>query len=179
MAGNEIGAGNARAVHPVPPPHRPEPLMRRKRVLIPGLAVVIAMSYLGYVAFSGASMYYLNVDELLARGASAYGENVRVSGRVLPDSVDKDPATNTLRFAVTDRDTPTGSSMPVVYTGVVPDAFKADANVVLEGKLAVNGTFEAANLLVKCPSKYQARADDGDPGTDDHRPEHHSEAGSN
>jgi cytochrome c-type biogenesis protein CcmE len=152
--------------------------MRRKRVLIPGLAVVVAMSYLGYVAFSGAAMYYLNVDELLARGASAYGENVRVSGWVLPDSVEKDPATNTLRFVVADRNTTTGSSMPVVYTGVVPDAFKADANVVLEGKLATNGAFEANNLLVKCPSRYQARVNDGNPGADGHRPEHHSDAGS-
>jgi cytochrome c-type biogenesis protein CcmE len=149
--------------------------MRRKRVLIPAVAVVVAMSYLGYVAFSGAAMYYLSVDELLARGASAYGENVRVSGHVLPDSVDKDSATNTLQFVMADKGSTSGSSLPVVYSGVIPDAFKDDANVVLEGRLDANGTFEANNLLVKCPSKYQARTDEGDGSADGHRPEHHSE----
>jgi len=44
--------------------------------------------------------------------------------------------------------------MPVVYKGVVPDAFQPEAEVVMEGTLAPSGTFEAASLLAKCPSKY-------------------------
>jgi len=67
----------------------------------------------------------------------------------------------------------------VVYSGVVPDAFKPDADVVLEGKLTASGTFEADNLLVKCPSKYQARPSGGESAEDEHRPEHHSGEGSN
>ena len=177
MIGGEIGATKVRRVPAVPRPHTPQPLLRRKRVLIPGLAVLLAMSYLGYVAFSGAAMYYLTVDELLARGAAAYGEDVRLSGKVLPDSVEKDPATNTLRFSIADKKNTTGTSIPVVYSGVVPDAFKADADVVLEGKLTTAGTFDADNLLVKCPSKYKARQGGGS-ADDEHRPEHHSEAGS-
>ena len=178
MVGKELSANAVRGVSAVPRPRRPQPLLRRKRVLIPALAVFAAMTYLVYVAFSGAAMYYLSVDELMARGASAYGEELRVSGHVLPDSVTKNQATNTMQFVIADKDSTSGYSVPVVYAGVVPDAFKADANVVLEGKLAANGTFEANNLLVKCPSKYQA-ANDGDAGADDHRPEHHTEAGAN
>lgn len=173
MASDRLTARTLGGVSPVPRPRRPQPLMRRKRVLIPGLAVLLAMGYLGYVAFSGAAMYYLSVDELLARGASAYGENVRVSGHVMPGSLEKDPATNTLRFVIADKNSSSGSSLPVVYSGVVPDAFKDDANVVLEGRLAPGGTFEADNLLVKCPSKYRAATD----GSDEHRPEHHTEEG--
>ena len=178
MVGGEIGAAQGRRVPALPRPHTPQPLLRRKRVLIPGLAVLLAMSYLGYVAFSGAAMYYLTVDELLARGAAAYGEDVRLSGKVLPDSVETDPATNTLRFSIADKKNTTGTSIHVVYSGVVPDAFKPDADVVLEGKLTTAGTFEADNLLVKCPSKYQARPSGGDSADDEHRPEHHSGAGS-
>jgi cytochrome c-type biogenesis protein CcmE len=178
MVGGEIGAAVRRRAPAVPSPRTPQPLLRRKRVLIPGLAVLLAMSYLGYVAFSGAAMYYLTVDELLARGAAAYGEDVRLSGKVLPDSVEDDPATNTLRFSIADKKNTTGTSIPVVYSGVVPDAFKKDADVVLEGKLTTTGTFEADNLLVKCPSKYEARRGGGS-ADDEHLPEHHSGTGSN
>ncbi len=173
---DNVRVAGLRGVAPVPRPRHSQPVMRRKRVLVPGIAVVLAMSYLGYVAFTGAAMYYLTVGELLARGASAYGEEVRVSGHVLPESVESDPATNTLRFTVIDKNSQAGPSLPVVYTGVVPDAFKDDSNVVLEGSLSPSGTFEADNLLVKCPSKYQART--GDDSDDEHRPEHHTEEGS-
>jgi len=130
---------------------------RRKRFLIVGLAVTIALGYLGFTAFQGASMYYLTVDELLARNDAAYGERVRLMGRVADDSVVKNSETNTLRFDVTNEG---GTSLPVVYSGMVPDAFKQGADVVVEGSLTRAGTFEADSLLVKCPSKYEAAPED-------------------
>ena len=99
-------------------------------------------------------MYYLTVDELLARGEAAYGEQTRVMGKVVDGSVEKARETNTIRFAMTSE----GSmSVPVLYSGVVPDAFKPGADVVVEGSMTPNGTFTADSLLVKCPSKYEAR----------------------
>jgi cytochrome c-type biogenesis protein CcmE len=131
--------------------------LRRKRFLIVGLAVAIALGYLGFTAFQGASMYYLTVDELLARSDAAYGERVRLMGKVEDGSVVKNSETNTLHFAVTNED---GTSLPVVYSGMVPDAFKQGADVVVEGSLTRAGTFEADSLLVKCPSKYEAAPED-------------------
>lgn len=131
--------------------------LRRKRFLIVGLAVAIALGYLGFTAFQGASMYYLTVDELLARGDGAYGEQVRLMGKVEDGSVVRDSETNTLRFTVTGED---GTSLPVVYSGIVPDAFKQGADVVVEGSLTRAGAFEADSLLVKCPSKYEAEPKD-------------------
>lgn len=130
---------------------------RRKRFLIVGLAVAIAMGYLGFTAFQGASMYYLTVDELLARNDAAYGEQVRLMGKVQDGSVVESSESNTLRFAVTNED---GTSLPVVYSGIVPDAFKQGADVVVEGSLTQGGTFQADSLLVKCPSKYEADSAD-------------------
>lgn len=101
-------------------------------------------------------MYYLTVDELLARN-DAYGERVRVMGKVEDGSVVRNSETNTLHFAVTDGD---GTSLPVVYSGVVPDAFKQNADVVVEGSLTRAATFQADSLLVKCPSKYEAAPED-------------------
>jgi cytochrome c-type biogenesis protein CcmE len=130
---------------------------RRKRFLIVGLVVAAALGYLGFTAFRGASMYYLTVDELLARNDAAYGEQVRLMGKVEEGSVVTSSETNTLRFTVTGED---GASLPVVYSGIVPDAFKQGADVVVEGSLARAGTFEASSLLVKCPSKYEAASGD-------------------
>jgi cytochrome c-type biogenesis protein CcmE len=96
-------------------------------------------------------MYHLSVGELLARGEEAYEEEVRVGGMVIPGSVNQEPASQTLRFEITDD---AGNTLPVVYRGVVPDAFKPDADVVVEGALDPSGAFEATELLAKCPSKY-------------------------
>jgi cytochrome c-type biogenesis protein CcmE len=131
--------------------------LRRKRFLIVGLVVAIALGYLGFTAFQGASMYYLTVDELLARNEAAYGERVRLMGKVEEGSIVRNSETNTLHFAVTDED---GTSLPVVHSGLVPDAFKQGADVVVEGSLTRAGTFEADSLLVKCPSKYEAAPED-------------------
>ena len=61
------------------------------------------------------------------------------------------------------------------YHGIVPDTFVDNADVVVEGRLAGDGTFEAHTLLAKCPSKYEAA--DGTveemPGSDSGEPSPH------
>lgn len=122
----------------------------RKRFLIGGLVVALAIGYIIYSAMQGATMYYLTVSELLARGSAVYGEQLRLSGKVVEGTVQSDPKSMVLRFVVADDN----NRLPVVYKGVVPDAFKPGAEVVLEGKLTSAGTFEATVLLAKCPTKY-------------------------
>jgi cytochrome c-type biogenesis protein CcmE len=128
--------------------------LRRHRFLIVGIVVTAALGYLGYTAFMGAATYYLTVRELTARADTVYGEEVRVMGKVVEGSVQRTPETNTIRFTIADKD---GTSLPIVYSGVVPDAFKPGSDVVMEGALERGGTFQASNLLVKCPSKYEAQ----------------------
>lgn len=53
-----------------------------------------------------------------------------------------------------------GHVMPVVYRGVIPGNFDQATSIVAIGKYA-GGHFEAEQLLVKCPSKYQAEAEKG------------------
>lgn len=143
-------AGMARGL----PAGKPGGWLRRKRFLIVGAIVVAALGYLGYTAFMGAATYYLTVNELMDRVDTVYGEEVRVMGKVADGSIEKTPETNTIRFTIADKD---GTSLPIVYSGVVPDAFKPGADVVMEGALERGGTFQASNLLVKCPSKYEAQ----------------------
>jgi cytochrome c-type biogenesis protein CcmE len=51
-----------------------------------------------------------------------------------------------------------GKVMNAVYTGVVPDTFKADAEVVVKGQLGPDGVIhiERNGITAKCPSKYEA-----------------------
>jgi cytochrome c-type biogenesis protein CcmE len=132
-------------------PARKRPVFQRKRFFVLAVVVALGIAYLIVLGIQNASMYHLSVGELMARGDQAYTEEVRVGGKVVAGSVVQDPAARTMRFMISDD---LGNSLPVVYRGVVPDAFKPDADVVLQGKLAPSGTFEATELLAKCPSKY-------------------------
>lgn len=123
--------------------------LRRKRFLVLGAVLALALAWLIYMGVQSASMYYLTVGELLARGEAAYTEDVRVGGTVDPGSVHSE-ANMVLHFTLRDET----NSLPVVYQGVVPDAFKPGGEVVLEGRLSRSQTFEASALLAKCPSKY-------------------------
>jgi cytochrome c-type biogenesis protein CcmE len=81
--------------------------------------------------------------------------SIELTGKVAADSVKK--SGNTLRFAVRDRNGK-GPSVPVVYTGVVPDPFRVGREVIVTGKLK-DGTFigERDSLVTKCPSKFQTK----------------------
>jgi hypothetical protein len=88
---------------------------------------------------------------------------------VVEGSIVKDEEERVIRFAIratkaagepsdAAAGTPPGSpaaSIPVVYAGTVPDIFREGIQVVVEGKMGSDGTFEAETLLAKCPSKYQ------------------------
>lgn len=123
---------------------------KQKRFLIAGIVVLLAIGYLIYAAVQSTMMLALTVSQLRDMGATVYGEQLRVSGRVVEGSIKADSKNLVLAFRVTDD----RQELPVVYRGVVPDAFKAGADVVLEGKYTPEGVFEANDLLAKCPSKY-------------------------
>ena len=125
-------------------------LFRNKKVLGVAAVVILTLLYLVYSGVQSTAMYYLTVDELLAQGNTAPGEQMRISGTVLEGTVQSEPKSMTLRFTAAGE----SNTVPVVYKGVVPDSFKPGAEVVLEGKLTPAGTFEANTLLAKCPTKY-------------------------
>ena len=125
-------------------------LLKRKRLLIGGLLVCLALAYLVYFGLQGSTVYYLTVSEIKRQGDSIYDQNVRVAGKVAPGSVAWEAKRSVLRFTITDGQ----QSLPVVYEGIVPDAFRVGGDVVVEGKLGLDGIFQAKRLLVRCPSKY-------------------------
>ena len=125
------------------------------KFVVVGAIALVAIGYLVMTGLSSASVYYLTVGELQAQGSgSAAGGSVtrpvRVSGDVVPGSIER--AGSTVRFAITDG----GGSLPVTYSGVIPDIFGDDMQVVVEGRTGPDGTFQATNLFAKCPSKFEA-----------------------
>jgi len=79
---------------------------------------------------------------------------MRVSGDVVTGTIVKDFKKQYLEFNMSDAE---GKAMKVVYNGIIPDTFKEDIQVIVEGKYDVNDqTFHAATVLTKCPSKYEA-----------------------
>jgi cytochrome c-type biogenesis protein CcmE len=152
------------------------PARRRPRIgrLAIGIALVgAALSYLVYAGTKDNLVYYYEVDEVQAAAANT-GGRIRVSGDVVEGSIVKDEETREIRFAIRaakgagedaypahaegQPGPAAGSaeeSIPVVYAGTVPDIFREGIQVVVEGRMGADGTFEAETLLAKCPSKYQ------------------------
>ncbi len=130
----------------------------RARLLNPKLIVValVIFAVIGYLIFnafkSSAASYFVTVSELQAQSVTMDGQRVQVGGNVETGSIQKGKPGDPINFVVTD-----GShSIPVVYSGVLPDIFADNAQVVVEGTYHANGTFQADSLLTKCPSRFTA-----------------------
>jgi len=124
---------------------------RKIRLVVALTAAVLLAVALVYTSFN-AGTEAREPSEVLAAGPSA--ETYQITGEV--EAYHRDGTD--LRFDITDRD---GShSMPVAYTGVVPDPFREGREVIVTGHLDDGGTFmaEKDSLITKCPSKFADEA---------------------
>jgi cytochrome c-type biogenesis protein CcmE len=116
---------------------------------IPTVVVAACVGYLIYSASGGSSVYYLTVSQL--RTQSPAGD-VRVAG-VVQDDVQK--TDGGLHVTFTEKDGT--DTLPVEYTGTLPDIFQPGITVVAEGRLGKDGVFHASTLLAKCPSRFSTK----------------------
>jgi cytochrome c-type biogenesis protein CcmE len=131
-----------------------DPDRKRKIRLVVALATAVLLATaLVYTSFN-ASTEARSPSELLAEEPAGSSE---VYGNVVAGSVEHEGAD--LNFEIADRDDPS-KSVPVEYTGQVPDPFREGREVIVEGEL-VDGTLvaEKDSLITKCPSKFQAEQD--------------------
>jgi cytochrome c-type biogenesis protein CcmE len=114
-------------------------------------AGVIVISIVGLIAWSlsGTTAYYRTPSELNS-GEFDGSRSVRVAGKVVPGSIRLDGATT--NFAVTDG----SAQVDVTTTDALPDTFAGDVEVVAEGAMGARA-FSASSVLVKCPSKMEAK----------------------
>ncbi len=116
------------------------------------LVIVTTIIYLIYTGVSQTSVYFFTVSELINKKDTIYAEGVRVNGTVVPGSIDKDKSNLKVNFEITD----SKKNLLVHYEGIIPDMFKENIDVVVEGTVDQNGNLNANTLLTACPSKYEA-----------------------
>jgi cytochrome c-type biogenesis protein CcmE len=148
----------------------------RKKFLIGGMAILAAVVYLIVSSTAAGAEFFFTVDEILARGSDAVGQPARITGAVLGDTIQYDPETLELSFTIVhmpadselvndegglaqalDAAVIDGSRnrIQVVYVGVRPDLLKHAAQAIVSGELDANGVFQANELLLRCPTRYE------------------------
>jgi len=131
-----------------------DPQRKRKIRLVVALSVAVLLSVaLIYTSFT-ASTQAKEPSELLA---AAPGTSYDMTGKVVPGSIQHQG--HGIAFMVKDRDG-SGRSLPVTYSGAVPDPFRGGREIVLTGEME-GGTFvgEPETLVTKCPSKFTTKSD--------------------
>lgn len=148
----------------------------RWKFIIGGGLFIIAVVLMVISASQATSEFFMTIRELEESGENLSGQNLRVSGAVLGDSIFYDEETGDLHFtiahipadedeieangglssvlhqAVNDPDNP---KLEVTYDGPQPDMLRHEAQAILTGTLNADGVFIAEELLLKCPSKYE------------------------
>lgn len=153
----------------------------RAKFFIGGMLILAAVVYLIASSTTASAEYFLTVEELNTRGAENIDRSVRVSGAVIGDSIQYDPASLTLTFVVADVPgdnaaieaqgglaealhlavtDPTRARLTVVYVGPKPDLLRHEAQAIMTGHLGKDGIFYADELLLKCPTKYEEAVPD-------------------
>ncbi len=121
------------------------------KFIIGGVLILGAILFATVMSFQSNTVYYMTLQEFNAQKAKYAGQVVRINGPLDQSSIQIDQKNLVLNFNLKD-----GKIVqPVVYRGVIPDTLTSGESVVAEGKLDAQGVFQASNILVKCPSKYE------------------------
>ncbi len=148
----------------------------RVKFLLGGGLFFVAVILMIISATRQSAQFFMTVEELIAAQEDFVGENLRVSGAVLGESIHYGPENDTLYFTIAhipgDEDEiaakggleavlhqavqdPGNTHMVVSYQGAKPDMLRDEAQAILTGTLNEEGVFLAEELLLKCPTKYE------------------------
>jgi cytochrome c-type biogenesis protein CcmE len=160
-------------------PASPRTKPRRNLGLLLGLVAMTGGITALALSFQESAVYAKSVDQLMSEQGKLAGRAVRVQGNLVKGTLVHQEQPCEYRFRMTKG----GVELPVRYPNcVVPDTFRdvpnMDVEVTVQGKLLADNTFEATEVMAKCPSKYdmQQRASQGEvaphgpPGTPDGAP---------
>ena len=122
---------------------------RRFAWIVAGLAVLGVAVALVLNVFQSNLVFFFSPSQVVAHEAPK-GRAFRVGGMVVDHSLKREPGSLTVRFQVTD----TAQTIPVVYTGLLPDLFKEGKGVVAQGSIGDDGIFHATEVLAKHDENY-------------------------
>lgn len=125
--------------------------IRRQRLFIVLLVVIGASAAVGLAAFAmreNINLFY-PPKEIVA-GHVPVDKKIRAGGMVVKGSLKRDSNSLKVSFVITDFD----ASVPVEYTGILPDLFAEGQGVVATGTMNASGVFQAQEVLAKHDEKY-------------------------
>ena len=130
------------------------------KFLLGATVIVLSVSWLIFEGVKQTGTYFFTPTELAARTAadpSFHNVGVKMGAKVVPGTIHRDVATQSIDFKVSDGK----QTYPVTYRGLAPDTFTdaMDIEVVVEGRLGTDGVFRATTLLAKCGSRYEGKYD--------------------
>ena len=122
---------------------------RRQRMMLIGLVLVgvVVSATLALRAFQENLMYFFSPTQVAA--GEAPERAFRLGGMVVEKSVEREPGSLTVQFVLTDF----ANTVPVRYTGLLPDLFREGQGIVAIGQLQ-GETFVADEVLAKHDENY-------------------------
>jgi cytochrome c-type biogenesis protein CcmE len=118
-------------------------------IIVAGLAVLAVALTLIFKAFNSNMVFFFSPSDVQAKQAPA-DRMFRLGGLVEEGSLQREDDGLTVHFKVTDN----ASTIPVIYTGILPDLFREGQGVVAQGKLDASGVFKASEVLAKHDETY-------------------------
>ncbi|HUP96322.1 MAG TPA: cytochrome c maturation protein CcmE [Usitatibacter sp.] len=126
-----------------------KPRTRRGLWIVAGLGAFGIAVALVINAFRSNLVFFFTPTQVAAHEAPR-DRAFRIGGLVEAGSVAREKDGLTVRFRVTD----TAKTIPVVFTGILPDLFREGKGVVAQGRIATDGTFKATEVLAKHDENY-------------------------
>ena len=118
-----------------------------------GVGVLAVAATLVLNAFQSNLVFFFTPTQIAANEVPK-GRAFRIGGLVVDKSLARERDGLTVRFMVTD----TANTVPVVYTGILPDLFKEGKGVVAQGRIGTDGVFHASEVLAKHDENYMPPA---------------------
>jgi cytochrome c-type biogenesis protein CcmE len=130
-------------------------------------AAVLILTFTGMIwsTLREGTEYYKNVDEVMNNAQPWEGKHLQLHGYVVPGSIYR-ARSNSLEWKFRVQNNParhveSGGVVEASYTGIVPDTFKDEAEVVLKGQLSPDHKVfhtDPNGVMAKCPSKYEPQS---------------------
>jgi len=126
-----------------------KPRTKRGLWIVAGLAGLGVAATLVLNAFQSNLVFFFTPTQI-ATNEAPHDRAFRMGGLVEAGSVQREKDGLTVHFRVTD----TAKTIPVVYTGILPDLFREGKGVVAQGRLGPDGVFKASEVLAKHDENY-------------------------
>ncbi len=123
---------------------------RRLTIVLAGMGLLSGAVFLVLAALDENLSYFYSPSDI---AEAPQGRPIRLGGLVEADSVTRQADGVTVTFRVTDL----AASVPVTYSGLLPDLFGEGQGVITEGTLGSNGVFVAREVLAKHDETYMPR----------------------